>query len=116
MKYQIKYSPTVAEKLKKMRTQITSSHSKEIAIKVISAILESINELKNNPEIGPSVEAIMGIPTPYRFLHVEKNFVFYRLEDNTIYIIEIFNEREDFLWKMFHIKLRTWESMNFWGE
>ena len=37
--------------------------------------------MQNNPEKGPSVEAMLGISTPYRFLHVEQNYAFYRIEN-----------------------------------
>lgn len=42
---------------------------------------------------------MLGIPTPYGVLHVEYNFAFYRLEDNTVFVTEIYNEREDFMKK-----------------
>ena len=33
-----------------------------------------------------------------------------------VFIADIYNEREDFMWKMFGIKLRTQESQDYWGE
>ncbi len=75
-----------------------------------------IKGLTTYPEKGPSVESILGIPTSYRFLHVEKNYVFYRIEDDTIFVTDIYNEREDFLRRMFGINLRTQESIYFWYE
>lgn len=32
------------------------------------------------------------------------------------FISDIYNEREDFLWKMFGMKLRIQESEDYWGE
>lgn len=42
----------------------------------------------------------------------------YLEDDNKVlaYISDIYNEREDFMWKMFGIKLRTQESVDYWGE
>lgn len=37
--------------------------------------------MQNDPEKGPSVETMLGISTPYRFLHVEQNYAFYRIEN-----------------------------------
>ena len=59
---------------------------------------------------------MLGIPAPYRFLHVEQNYAFYRIESDTVYVVDIYNEREDFMWKMFRVNLRTPESIDFWGE
>lgn len=50
---------------------------------------------------------MIGIPSPYFFLHVEHNYVFYRIDGNIIYIVDIYNEREDFMWEMFGRRLRT---------
>lgn len=37
-------------------------------------------------------------------------------EKDVIYITDIYDEREDFMWKMFRIRLRSQESIDFWGE
>ena len=44
------------------------------------------------------------------------NYVFYRIEEGIIYVTDIYNEREDFMWDMFGIRLRTDESIDYWGE
>ena len=37
-------------------------------------------------------------------------------ENDTVYVTDIYNEREDFMWEMFRVNLRTHESIDFWGE
>lgn len=59
---------------------------------------------------------MLGIPSSYFFLHIEYYYVFYRIEKDIIYITDIYNEREDIMWKMFGIKLRTQESEDYWGD
>ncbi len=49
---------------------------------------------------------MIGIPSPYFLLHVEHNYVFYQIDGNIIYIVDIYNEREDFMWRMFGSRLR----------
>lgn len=44
------------------------------------------------------------------------NYIFYRIEEEIIYVTDIYNEREDFMWDMFGIRLRTDESIDYWGE
>ena len=104
------------DKLKELKKQISASYGSDISKKIVSQIMREIKELQDNPEKGPHVEAVLGIPTVYRFLHVERNYVFYRIEDDTIYVTDIFNEREDFLLRMFGVNLRTQDSIDFWGE
>ena len=71
MKYKLKYSPDASDKLRKLNKQITDSNGKQVATRIVSKIMGEIRELQNNPEKGPSVEALLGIPTSYRLLHVE---------------------------------------------
>jgi len=56
------------------------------------------------------------IQNPYYFLHIDKFYIFYRFDEETIFVNEIFNEKEDFMSKMFGIELRTQESIDYWGE
>ena len=116
MRYKLKYSPDASDKLKDLKSQITASNGKDTANKILSKILTGIRGLQDNPETGTSVEAMLGIPSPYRFLHIERNYAFYRIEKDVIYITDIYDEREDFMWKMFRIRLRSQESIDFWGE
>jgi len=116
LRYKLKYSPDASDKLNEIKAQVTESYGKEVAVKSVSKIMKEIKGLTNNPQKGPSVEALLGIPTPYRFLHVGQNYVFYRIESATIYVTDIYNEREDFLRRMFHINLRTQDSIDYWGE
>lgn len=116
MKYKLKYSPDASDKLRKLNKQITDSNGKQVATRIVSKIMGEIRGLQNNPEKGPSIEALLGIPTPYRFLHLQHNYAFYRIENDTVYVTDIYNEREDFMWEMFRVNLRTQESIDFWGE
>lgn len=116
MKYKLKYSPDASDKLRKLNKQITGSNGKQVAARIVSKIMGEIRGLQTNPEKGPSVEALLGIPTSYRLLHVEHNYAFYKIENDTVYVTDIYNERENFMWEMFHVNLRTQDSIDFWGE
>lgn len=116
MKYKLKYSPDANDKLRELKKQIAATYGNQVAIKILSKITSDMRGLQDNPEKGPSVEALLGIPTPYRFLHVEHNYAFYRLEEDTVFVTDIYNERENFMWEMFRVNLRTQNSIDFWGE
>ena len=112
----LKYSPDAREALQKIKLEISASRGSVSADRVISNITKTIRGLQDNPLKGPSVENMLGIPSPYRFLHTGYVYVFYRLENTTVFITDIFSERENFMWKMFGINLRTSDSIDFWGE
>ena len=49
-------------------------------------------------------------------LYVQHNYVFYHIEDTVVRIIDIYNEREDFMWKLFSIRTTTQETDDYWDE
>ena len=104
----IRYSPDASDKLKEIK--------KSRGIKRAEKIMKAVKELSINPKRCPTVENMLGIPSTYYFLHTEQHYVFYRISDDYMYITAIYDEREDFMWKMFGIRLRTEESIEYWGE
>lgn len=90
MKYRLKYSPDASDKLRKLNKKISDSNGKQVAL--------------------------LGISTPYRFLHLEHNYAFYRIENDTVYVTDIYSERENFMREMFRVNLRTQDRIDFWGE
>ena len=42
--------------------------------------------------------------------------IFYRIESEKIIIVEMFDERKDFMYKLFGISTRTQESIDYWGD
>lgn len=102
------YTPDSREKLKQIKTFQGT--------KPVSFLTRSIRDLSSNPQKGGSVEKYLGIPNPYLFLHINDYYVFYIISDKMIKIEKIYNEREDFMQKMFGINLRTQESIDYWGE
>jgi len=65
---------------------------------------------------GIAVFAMYNIECDYRYLYVSHNYVFYRIESEKIIIVEMFDERKDFMYKLFGISTRTQESIDYWGD
>ena len=63
-----------------------------------------------------AVSAMYNIECDYRYLYVSHNYVFYRIESEKIIIVEMFDERKDFMYKLFGISTRTQESIDYWGD
>lgn len=45
-----------------------------------------------------------------------KNYVFYRIEPDCLYVVNIYDEREDFMVDLFGIKTTSRETEDYWGE
>lgn len=62
------------------------------------------------------MERVLGIPCDYRMLYVQHNYIFYQIKADVIKITDIYNEKEDFMWKLFGIKNTTGETEDYWEE
>ena len=84
----LEYSQIVRRKLKKLRSELTQRISSQYD--------------------GES---------DYSYIFVEHNYFFYRLTANeTILILEMFHEKEDFMRKLFGIVTTSQETIDYWKE
>lgn len=112
----LQYSPDSIEKLQEIKQDVTMRYGAETAKKVLNNIMHSIRGLQRFENKGVSVEELTGVPCDYRMLYVQHNYVFYRVKEDTIRIMDIYNEKEDFMWKLFGIKTVIQESEEYWEE
>lgn len=113
---QIKYTPDAAEKLRDIKRKVMSQYGQEKAIAVTRRLTKSIRGLLENEKMGPSVENMFGIDSEYRYLFVSPNYIFYRIEESCIRIINIYHEKEDFMWQLFGIDTTPEETVDYWKE
>lgn len=113
---QIRYTPEARKKLMQMKDDLVENYGSSKASAIVKKIIKAIDDLQIFEKKGISVEQCLGIPCRYRMLIVYHNYIFYRVEDNHIDIVAIYNEREDFLWKLFGIKTTTQETLDYWQE
>ena len=99
----ILYSPNAIEKLQKIKWNIRVKYGVQISNRIIKNILSAIKELRIYENKGSSVARMTGIPCEYRMIFTEHNYVFY-------------NEKEDFMWKLFGIKTISDEIEDYWNE
>ena len=112
----IVYSPIVKQKIKKLKVWLTEHFDQGVAEKVIVGILEDAELLSRQPEIGTNIADAYKIDTQYWYLFSRQHYLVYRIEARKIVIVQMFNEREDFMMKLFGISGRTQESIDYWGE
>lgn len=111
---EIKYTPDAADKLRKIKSIITQEYGENTAKKIVKMITDAIKGLVLYEKKGKAVSEIFDIVTDYRCLFVSKNYIFYRIEDEYIKIINLYNEKEDFMWQLFGIDTTPQETIDYW--
>lgn len=99
----IKYTPDAADKLRTINRAIILQYGSKKAKEVVGSITDAIRGLVDNEQKGPSVERMFGVASDYRYMFVSRNYVFYSIENDCIRIINIYNEKEDFMWLLFGV-------------
>ena len=112
----LKYSPDAREKLKQIKRYVAQNFGFDTANKVIKEMTKSFHDLQQYENKGVSVESVLGIPCDYRMLYIRHNYIFYQIGADVIKIVDMYNEKEDFMWKLFGIKTTTEESEDYWEE
>lgn len=111
----VMFSPEAKEKIVRIREEIVFKYGSKTARRIISKMMSAFGELQMFENKGPSVESIIGVPCDYRILYVQHNYAFYRVEQDTIWIVDLYNEREDFMWKLFGIRTISLETEDYWN-
>ena len=116
MKLRVEYSQIVRRKMKALKKYLTEQFDKDTAIKGLKAITNAARKLADFPNKGEAVSELFDVDTDFRCLYVNHNYLFYYLEDNRVIIAEMFDEREDFMYKLFGISSESEGSTEYWGE
>lgn len=109
----IEYSQIVRRKLNRLKARLAKDFGAEVSKRSVKKITDAIRGLAKFEEKGVAVSAIYDIECDYRYLYVNHNYVFYRIELDKIIIVEIFNEREDFIYQLFGTSTRIQESIDY---
>ena len=112
----IKYTPDAADKLRILKKTISQEYGSDSAKKIVKIITDAIRELCEYEEKGLKVSKIFDVVSDYRYIFVSKNYVFYRIEDKNIRIINFYHEKEDFMWQLFEVDTTPQETIDYWNE
>lgn len=112
----IAYSETALSKRKAIKKDIKERYGKERADKFSKFISKNIAELKKFPELGVSLRDKYDLDCDYYMLFIEHNYFIYRILDELILVLEIFNEKEDFMYQMFGVITTSQDTLDYWGE
>ena len=112
----LEYSPDAAQKLRNIKRDVTINFGADVAKRVVSNMTQALRRLQQFEESGISVEKTIGVPCDYLMVYTEHNYALYRITEETIYIVDIFHERADFMWKLFGIRTTSQETEDYWDE
>ena len=98
------YSPRYRSRMIQLKQYLEEEFGPSTSRKVLRKITDRLHLLQQEAYSGVSLKELFGIDTEYRYVFVNHNYVFYRVEDDHIFIINIYNEREDFLFGLFGIR------------
>ena len=112
----IKYTPDAADQLRALKKSISQEYGSNSANKIVKNITDAIRGLCDYEDKGPEVSKMFDVTTDYQYLFVSGNYVFYRVEDKYIRIINLYREKEDFMWQLFGIDSTPQETIDYWNE
>ena len=98
----LRYSPEALNDLETIWSYIHDElQNPAAAQKTVSGILDTIEKLRDFPEIGALISAITDIDSDYRYLVYGKYISFYRIEGPAVIIDRILYGRRDYLRVLF---------------
>lgn len=116
MRRKIIYSETALSKRKEIKKEIKDQYGQERANRFSAHISAVISHLKEFPNMGVSMRDKYDLDCDYYMLLIAQNYFIYRILDDKIIILEVFNEREDFMYQLFGIVTTSQETEDYWGE
>jgi len=94
----IQYSRLARQDLADIKAYITEDLLNPVAaVNVVSKIVKSIRALLTHPLMGALLSSIADVESDYRFLVCGNYVVFYRLENEIIYVSRVMYRRRDFM-------------------
>ena len=113
----LEYSQIVRRKLKKLHSELAQNYGENSSKRIMSNITNSIRRLETFPQSGIRISSQYDIKCDYSCIIAEHNYFFYRIKDkDTILILEMFHEKEDFMRKLFGIVTTSQDTIDYWGE
>ncbi len=116
MRRKIVYSEAALSKRKAIKQDIKEKYGKERADAFSRHISETIAKLKQFPEMGVPMREKYGLDCDYYMFFMERNYFIYRITEDMIMMLEIFNEKEDFMYQLFGIVSTSQDTLDYWGE
>ena len=97
------YTPKALDDLRGIKTYVAKQFGEGKAKACAKELISAAKQLEMFPGEGSRLEDLIEYSTDYHYLVVKPNYVFYRVEGDTVRVIRILNEKQDFLQILFGI-------------
>ena len=95
--FTVDISPQAAEDLLEIKFYIENELQNPIAAhNTIETIVNTYEDLAEDPDVGIPVDRFVSFPTDYKFILANNYSIFYRIEKDIVKIIRIMYSRRDF--------------------
>lgn len=95
--YKLKISPKAKDDIVEIKGYISHELcNPQAAVNLVSKITQKIRGLSEHPEIGAPLSSVVDIQTDYRFLVCTNYLIFYRCEDEFVFVSRILYGRRDY--------------------
>jgi toxin ParE1/3/4 len=101
--FTVEYSPKALEDLQHINDYIITNWGENIAKRILIKITSNIRRLEQYPLSGVELGKLISVQTDYRYMFLEKNYVFYRLEYDKVQIVRVINEHQDYMEQLFGV-------------
>ena len=102
MKCKLHYSDDALQDLDEIWEYITTELcNPSSAEKAVHQIMDKVEQLEKYPQMGALLSTIVSMINEYRFLVSGNYLIFYRVEENDVYIDRILYARRDYLRVLF---------------
>lgn len=113
----IEYSQIVHRKMKELKMELLESYGSDKAKEILTNITKAIRRLEIFTNSGTAVSSMYDVDFDYSYIFIEHNYFFYRMKDEeTVLVLEMFHEKEDFMRKLFGIVTTSQETLDYWNE
>lgn len=106
----LEYSPIALEDLQHIRDYIIAKWGENVAKRILKKMTTNIRRLEEHPLLGVDLGRIIDVPTDYRYLLIDKNYVFYHVEIDKVRVVRVLNERQDYMLQLFGISTELEED------
>jgi len=110
------FSPEAYNDLLELSSELRQRFGDATSKHVTKRIMSSIEKLNDFPEAGFDVMKKHGITCNYRCLITAKNYVFYRIDEDTVLIIRIIDQRQDFIKVLFGADMFASDEKEYWDN
>ena len=97
MMLRIEFSPEALRDIEETKSRLLDEFGEKTAAENIKKVMKIVRSLEQLPFQGSGIWQRYGIESDYRYIYANHNYVFYRVEDDTVKIIRIMDARRDFI-------------------